>query len=273
MINIVAGQIDRSYDETAGIINTIVELLSTELKSNNAVDLEDFGVLKTDIQPEYILVDSETKERYLMPPSVEVFVESNSQDSGSEVFHTGFDVDDALYREINSAFSQFEPTLLGEGVNFPDIPQFVDEEDNEDPVLEEIVASNDDRVEEEESIRQVVVAATETELPELVATVTELQQQDPLQEQEPLEQQEPLELRESLELPETLEQEEFLEPKEPLLREAPLLQQESKIDESPHHFRRESRSRQRRSPVWIPIAGGVAIVVASLFFFKRTSAK
>lgn len=38
-------------------------------------------------------------------------------------------------------------------------------------------------------------------------------------------------------------------------------------------FRQRVRKRAKRHPVWVPILGGMAIIVAALFFFRETHEK
>jgi nucleoid DNA-binding protein len=122
----VARRLEWPDEKTSGIIETILEVVSAELKMNNSVILDNFGTLKTDIQPEYILVNPETKERHLMPPAVEIVFEAFSQENGeNSLSYAGFTPDETLYNEVNSSFSQFEPTPLNEGVQSPGIPEIV----------------------------------------------------------------------------------------------------------------------------------------------------
>lgn len=174
----VARRLEWPEEKMTGIIGTILEAVSAELKLNNPVLIEGFGTLKTDIQSEYILVNPEMKERHLMPPSVKVVFESLLDEKEEDALvYADFIPDESLYKELNIAFMQFEPTLLNDGVQFPGVS--------------EIIAG---------------------------------------------------------------------EPEEDL-----------EVEESPHlnrSSRRELRSNKRTASVWIPIAGGIAIIVASLFFFK-----
>lgn len=212
----VAKRLEWTEEKVSDIVEIIIEAVGTELKMNNPVVIDDMGTLKTDIQSEYILVKGEPKERYLMPPSIEVIFEPSSRGDDGNSAVVDFTIDEALYKEMNSSFSPFEPTLLGEGVSFPDIPEFVDEEESENDVLDapatQVEIYEPEEPEEKESIEQVETA------PVSEAIVSDL---------------------------------------------------EENSTESPPHFHREPITRKRRSPVWIPIAGGIAIVVASLFFFKE----
>lgn len=209
----VAKRLEWPEEKTAGIIEAILEVVSTELKMNNPVVIDDFGTLKTDIQPEYILLDPETKERYLMPPSIEVVFEALFQENEeTPLLRTGFTPDEALYNDVNSSFTQFEPTPLNEGVQFPGIPEIIAEEPEEE--------------------------------------------------------------REVLEYPYPQEEETLLSEHRSQPGESPetgIPVKEVESEESPPRYRssrRGLRRNKRTSSVWIPIAGGIAIVVASLFFFK-----
>ncbi len=190
----VAKRLEWPEEKISGVIETILEVVSTELKMNSPVIIDDFGTLKIDIQPEYILVNPETKERYLMPPAVEVIFEVPSQENGENLSFVDFTLDEILYNEVNSSFSHFEPTPLDEDVGFPGIPEIVfGEQEAENEIAEPPLSQEEQNA-----------------LPEEISSV-----------------------------------------------------------EPPHsRSHRRMRSNKRTSPVWIPIAGGIAIVVASLFFFK-----
>ena len=187
-------------ERTSGIVGTIIDVVSAELKMNNPVIIDHFGTLKTDIQPEYILVNPETKERHLMPPAVEIIFDGLPSENGEDsLANVGFTPDEALYNEVNSAFSQFEPTLLNEGVQFSGISEIVDGGQEEELKVEEPFVS--DKPGEKELIPQM---------------------------------------------------------------------QSADVELSPPRYRshRKMRHNKKIPSVWIPIAGGVAIVVAALFFFK-----
>ncbi|MDR2816628.1 MAG: HU family DNA-binding protein [Proteiniphilum sp.] len=250
----VAKRLEWPEEKTAGIIEAVLEVISTELKMNNPVVIDDFGTLKTDIQPEYILLDPETKERYLMPPSIEVVFEALFRENEENpLLHADFMPDEALYNDVNSSFSQFEPALLNEGVQFPGIPEIVAEELKEE-------SDEEPQEEPEKEPKKEIKKEPEKE--------SEAQEYPYPQEEETLLSEHGLPPEESTEseIPE----------KE---AEATELRAESSgpvalpgMEESPPQYR-SSRGEVRRNKktlsVWIPIAGGIAIIVASLFFFKR----
>lgn len=217
----VAERLEWPEEKVSGIIGTIWEIVGTELKMNNPVVIDKFGTLKTDIRPEYILLDQEANERYLMPPDVEIIFEAFPQENEENMLsHAGFTPDEALYNEVNSSFSQFEPTLLNEDAHFPGIP--------------EIVAGNFEEETDTADLPDTVVSSVSSDLPGLSDLPEESVAGD---------------------APEVLH-EKIQHPVFP------------PVSRSRSRSRRELRSNKRTSSVWIPIAGGVAIVVASLFFFK-----
>ena len=273
----VAKRLEWPEEKTTGIIDTILEVVSTELKMNNPVVIDDFGTLKTDIQPEYILMNPETKERHLMPPAVEVVFEvlfqENEEDS---LLRASFTPDEALYNDVNSSFSQFEPTPLNEGVQFPGIPEIVAGEAEEESDAPEF-----SHLREEESL--------------LSEHSSQPGPEKDLEIEKPVEQEEPIEFEVVAEEPELADPPEIIEPveltgqtepagqiepvehpitaetvKTPVRTESPELTERADVEQSPPRYRspRGLRSNKRTSSVWIPIAGGIAIVVASLFFFK-----
>ena len=226
----VARRLKWTDEKTSGIIETIIEVVSIELKMNNPVAIDDFGTLKTDIQPEYILVNPETKERLLMPPAVEIIFEAFSQENDESLLsYAGFTPDEVFYNEVNNSFSQFEPTPLNEDSQFPGIP--------------EIVAGD---FEEESDVIELPDLPEESDVIELPDLPGESVVEDETPEVPP----------EKIQY-EKIPHQEFPTPLTPVFPPGPR-----------SRSRRERRSNKRVSSVWIPIAGGVAIVVASLFFFK-----
>lgn len=210
----VAKRLEWAEENTTGIIETILDIISAELKLNNPVLIDEFGSLKSGVEPEYILVDPETKDRYLMPPAIEVFFEAFFRANEDNPFlQTVFLPDETLYNDLNLSFSQFEPTLLNEGVQFPGVPEMIVEEP-------------------EEEIETAGYTDTQKENIEIPA--------------QPHSQQ-----KEATEHP----------PQEDLLS----VEHSTMLDE---HGVGEPEKRKRIPAVWIPIAGGIAIMVASLFFFK-----
>lgn len=227
----VAKRLEWSDKKISGIVENILEVVSAELKMNNPVVIDDFGTLKTDIQPEYILLNPKTKERHLMPPAVEVIFEPLFGNEEDSLLYPTFTPDEVLHNDVNSSFSQFEPTLLNEGVQFPGIPEIVVDDVEEGNATPELLHQQEEVVEEIES----------TVLPEI---------EQPAEE---------------IEIPESAE------PIEPIKQLEPVGQIEPVFPESPHRYsssRRRVKSNKKTPSVWIPIAGGIAIIVASLFFFK-----
>lgn len=224
----VARRLEWPEEKMTGIIGTILEAVSAELKLNNPVLIEGFGTLKTDIQSEYILVNPETKERHLMPPSVKVAFEPLSDEKEDVSVHVDFIPDESLYKELNIAFMQFEPTLLNDGVQLSGVSEIIAGEPEEhlevEGYPEEDLEGEEDREVDtgpEAEVEMKTESETESEV-EVEETIVELA--------EPVRQ-----------------------------KESPHLNRSS---------RRELRSNKRTASVWIPIAGGIAIIVASLFFFK-----
>ncbi|RNC66967.1 HU family DNA-binding protein [Proteiniphilum sp. X52] len=222
----VARRLEWPEEKISGVIETILEVVSTELKMNNPVILDDFGSLKTDIQPEYILVNPETKERHLMPPAVEIVFEAFFHENGENtLFYAGFTPDETLYDEVNSSFSQFEPTPLNEGVEFPGILEIVVGEQETDDKIPESSLSR-----EEQNVLPGEISHPELEV-ETPVVPNESQRR---------------------------------------IASVEVTEPDKSPEQSPPRYRshRGLRNNKRTSSVWIPIAGGIAIVVASLFFSK-----
>ncbi len=111
------------WDEskTSEVIEVILNVLTEQLSDNQELLIESFGVFSTYKNQEYILHNHETGESYLMPPEVVVLFEPQLDEFSEHIHKIMFESDDLLKNTINSAFQNFEPTLINEGVEFPGI--------------------------------------------------------------------------------------------------------------------------------------------------------
>lgn len=247
---------------TAKVLEALIDTVVEELLAGNRIDISDFGLFQTRKQSEYILVDREANERYLMPPSLEVVFEAATITAalGSGDNPVRFLPDESLEKEVNSSFALFEPTLLNEGVQFPGMAEVHTNQ------LEEESEARDP---EEEGVE--IPLAVEN-LPAHEESVAE---EEPVVEEEPGE----LETRRiekiESEIVEGPSAEEQLPAEDPPVEEQPPVEEPKKepAEESqpaPPLRPPVRRKPKKRSPVWIPVAGGAAIALAVLFFFKAT---
>lgn len=236
LIQRLAQQLGWSDETATEALDAIIAVLKAELTANNPVDLDDFGRFSTPKQPEYILTDRETNDRYLMPPAVEVLFES-----AADLFFTP---EDSLNESVNSAFSFFEPTSLNEGVALPGVPEVIvggEEETEEEAVSETAEAEKETEVTEKETeVTETQTGVTETQTGE---TEAETEETAGAEKDEKIE----------------AGAEKEIAPEVKLVR-----------DHGP--YRRKARHR-KKSPLWIPIAGGVAIALAALFFFQDVATR
>src|SRR5690554_6367197 len=94
------------------MLDIILSVLSEELSENGVVHIDDFGVFKTQQRSRYISLNSKTGERLLMPPSVEIFFESNLTGSmKEELDESDNDVPFEDDSDENFQVSLFEPEL------------------------------------------------------------------------------------------------------------------------------------------------------------------
>lgn len=329
LVEKVAKRLEWSQEKTSDIIDTITNIIKAELKINNPVNIDDFGVFETEIQPEYILVDPESHDRYLMPPSVDVVLKTVSQqDKGGYSFNAGFSADETLYTDVNSSFSSFEPSLLNKGVQFPGIIEIIAEDPKEENVDESVIEHEEekqsyktdwiDEVENQENINitqssdtsekdiqsiqeqsgvlsedEIVaqkVNEENVESVELTATVEPIDATDKsLNDQSP-------ETVNSYEIDKNCQNDAISDSVEEIdqiahitpIRKEAIVQMKSdtkpndipaqdlyspktdQLKRSPHQIgsHRQRKSHKRTLSVWVPIAGGIAIIMASLFFFK-----
>ncbi len=257
---------------TAKALEALIDTVVEELLAGNRVDISDFGLFQTRKQSEYILVDRETNERYLMPPSLEVVFEAAGVASDPALTSNipRFIPDESLEKEVNSSFALFEPTLLNEGVQFPGMvevytDQLVEEGEARDPEEEEAELPRVEPVEEKilipgEPAVEEVPSAVE-EVPEELETFPAEKIEDEIGKEPPLE--EP-----SVEVPPSEEPPVEEPPVEEPPMEEPREEPEDKPQPAPVLRGPVRRRPKKKSPVWIPVAGGVAIALAVLFFFN-----
>lgn len=171
LISIVAEKIQASVESATDLMNIILSILSEELIENGIVFIDDFGVFKTQKRSEYLSLNSKTGERLLMPPAIEIVFEpflnvsaktdtvtantttytstDNSNADNDNIVKINysskvllFEPDFSLKNSVNSAFINFEPTVLNEGVELSGIEVISDAQltpilpENQNPIDE-----------------------------------------------------------------------------------------------------------------------------------------
>ncbi len=227
-----------------------MDIVRQEVVAGNRVDISEFGLFQALRHPEYILIEAEAAERYLMPPSVEVVFEAAITASDSEMPEVGgalyFIPDASFEEEANSPFALFEPTMVNEGVHFPG--------------LLEVVVNEPKATEEESNIKidtgtEKPTTLVEPELPETPETPEVPKSHEILVSPVTPVTLEPLITSEVPEAPSTPST-----PKTLSTSEIPVVSEEREAS-VPRH-------QQKRPPIWIPILGG-AVVALVAFLFSR----
>lgn len=136
LIETVSRKIDWPESQTEMLLGNLTALLKEKLLENLSVSIDDFGIFNTCMRPEFISFNPETKEKYLMPPAIEVLFEHAAYLADPDLPQICFEPDESLRESVNSSFACFEPTLINEGVAFPDIPVIIAEEYMEDEISE-----------------------------------------------------------------------------------------------------------------------------------------
>jgi hypothetical protein len=159
-------------------------------------------------------------------------------------YRIGFTPDETLRNSVNIFFSNFEPSLLSEGVTFDTLPEVIAGETGE----EEYIFNH---IQKMVSLPRQQIPEPETQAAEITAA-EDTNPEDTIDPEESLESVSPLTniLSESLR---------HLSP-EPRLS-----------DRTTHHER--VRKRKKPTTIWIPILGGMAIILAGLFFFREVHGK
>jgi nucleoid DNA-binding protein len=283
LIGIVAEKIQTSVEKTTDVLEVILSILSEELVENGAVYIDDFGVFKTQKRSEYVSLNSKTGERLLMPPSIEIVFESilndadtatvdgntavaadktvatadnnvyvydnvavdnnvNRNDNSEVLF---FEPDLSLRNSINSAFINFEATVLNEGVELPGIEVISDAQLSSDtPLSSEVSVVHEPT---DESDAQFTIA-------EKIASQEDVKTHHTIKESPPVIDATPQVIKVAPTVIVTTP---------PVIDAAP-----PTLDAVPPIKQRSSNSR-----IWVPIMGGVAITLAALFFFNGTTQK
>ena len=260
---IVAEKIQTSEERTNDILDVILSVIYEELSENGIVDVDDFGVFKTQKRSEYISLNSKTGERLLMPPSIEIVFESyltNSieakLDKADNVVQGYFNSDDetevlifepdiSLNISINSAFINFEPTILNEGVELRDLAVISDSFKIFDTSTLEDTSTLDDASTRGISLASEVLDTSDTDLTHDPLTASEPYAVSGTEGESNIVTSDPKQLA----------TEEVVKV-QPVIKETPPIKQ---------------RTLNRR--FWIPIVGSVAIILAALFFFNGTAEK
>src|SRR5690554_4089377 len=195
-------------------------------------------------------------------------------DSGDNTVR--FVPDESLEKEVNSSFALFEPTLLNEGVQFPGMvevyaDQLVEEGEARDPEEEGAELPRVESVEEkllipEEPAVEEVPSAVE-EVPKELESLPAETMENEIGKEPPLE--DPPVEDPPVEDP-PVEDPPVEDPpvEDPPVEDPPVEEPRDKPQPAPALRLQVRRRPKKKPPVWIPVAGGVAIALAVLFFFN-----
>lgn len=257
--------------DTTKAVEAFLDTIVEELMAGNRVDIGGFGLFQARKHSEYILVDGETNERYLMPPSLEIIFEAAmvTSDHVSAQDVMLFFPDESLEKEANSPFALFEPTLINEEVQFPGILEvYADERKDENTEMQQAVIEEEPEKAPEEKPENEGVRTSEAEIPRAVIPEAEIPEEE-VPGAEILEEEVPEAEILGAEIPgaKILE----VEVPEAVSTGKPKKDTEKSIENEPVPKAAVSvKKRKKRSSIWMPVIGGVAIALAVLFFFKAT---
>ncbi|MDD4777143.1 MAG: HU family DNA-binding protein [Fermentimonas sp.] len=249
LIEKLAAKLQWDESDTSEVLEVISTILAEHLSDHNEVSIENFGVFRTHKYQEFILIDSDTGDHFLMPPEVDVTFEQYF-DVASEAAETmpkiSFETDDSLKSNINSAFQNFEPTLINVGVEFPGI-EVITTGETED-LVEEAETGTVDGIKEADEIVEKTEIESDLEVRETEVIVESNEIED---------------------LPE-ITQPAYSE-EEPILKPGPEPEPIPDL-QSERSLRPKTRSR-KSSRVFVPVLGGVVIIMATLFFFNGVASR
>ena len=159
-------------------------------------------------------------------------------------YRIGFTPHETLRNSVNIFFSNFEPSLLSEGVTFDALPEVIATEAGEEEYIfnhiKKMVSLPRQQIPEPE-IQAAGITAAEDMNPE-----------------------------------DTIDPDEAPEPVPPvtniLSESLQSLSPEPRLSHRTTHHERV-RKRRKTTTIWVPILGGMAIILAGLFFFRETHGK
>lgn len=150
LITTVSRKLDWPESQTERMLGTLTALLKETLLENQPVSIDDFGIFSTCLRPEFISRNPETKERYLVPPAIEIVFEQAGCLTDADLSKISFEPEESFRESVNSPFACFEPTLIKEGVQFPDVPEIIAEEYREEEISEEPEIPEETEISEEQ---------------------------------------------------------------------------------------------------------------------------
>lgn len=265
--------------DTTKAVEAFLDTIVEELMAGNRVDIGGFGLFQARKHSEYILVDGETNERYLMPPSLEIIFEAAmvTSDHVSAQDVMLFFPDESLEKEANSPFALFEPTLINEEVQFPGILEvYADERKDENTEMQQAVIEEEPEKAPEEKPENEGVRTSEAEIPRAVIPEAEIPEEE-VPGAEILEEEVPeAEIPEAEILGAEIPGAKILEVEVPeaVSTGKPKKDTEKSIENEPVPKAAVSvKKRKKRSSIWMPVIGGVAIALAVLFFSRPREPK
>lgn len=241
LIRKIAEKLEWSETKSADVINGIIELLIKELSDNNEVVLDEFGAFTIEKKSEFISVNPDTGERYLMPPSIVLLFESHLVET---IPNFNFDAEESLKKNINSAFRNFEPTLLNESVTLESI--------------EEVIEISPVVINEENISTKTNVEKSDEVIPNDLSEIISKSPNETISGG-------------SNEIIPESSNEIIPESSSEIVHET-FSDTKEKINVDVGK-KGSKDSAKRNSSILIPIMGGAILVIASLFFFKRNSNK
>lgn len=229
LLSSVSARLGWEESNVISVLEAFKDIVRQEVVAGNRVGIGEFGLFQALRHPEYILIEAEAGERYLIPPSVEVVFEAAITASDSETLEVGsalhFIPDTSFEEEANNPFALFEPTLVHEGVHFPGLAEvFVNES--------KAVADGTETGTEEPATLNITDTFEVSGTTETVDTSDTPKASDILKVSR---------------TPET--------------PQVPSIPETSEVSEPTH--------QQKRSSIWIPVIGGVVIAFMALLFSRQ----
>jgi nucleoid DNA-binding protein len=259
-------------EEASLFLKEWIAVISDRLAETKQVEVTGFGTFSFSQ-----IRESETAERI---------------EAGNEVvpyfYKIGFTPHETLRNSVNIFFSNFEPSLLNEGVTFDALPEVIAGEEGEEEYIsnhmQKMVSMPGRQIGESEileaelPVAEIPTAETPSaEIPEPeIHTAEETFPEETIQTESAIVPEETVEKESVIDTEESVEQKEVNELDSPL---------SNILSESLRHLspeprvpdrstqRERVRKRKKTATIWVPILGGMAIIVAALFFFWETHGK
>lgn len=70
LIEELSGRVGYTYEDTFRLLASLTDAVSAQLQEGRSLDIEGFGAFEVKKEPEHVVVNPLTKQRFLVPPKL-----------------------------------------------------------------------------------------------------------------------------------------------------------------------------------------------------------